>query len=488
MAGVINPLTQEELLAEKFGAPVYLNSRNQIAALSQSFWAEYYASQHTSMIFDHAEQTFYVYNNANGLFEPKSDHTVRKEIANLLIKSSMEWKYDNLIPGGQWSNWYGLQRHAGARVINEIIQILKGSRLERDAFKQKHKTIIHLATGMLELQKDGSVISKEFSPDYRSRNASPISYDPQASCPQFKEKILGHLSEEDQLAVQKYAGQCFLGRNLTQTILILWGIGGASKGAFVRILKGLIGESNVGQLRTNQLEGRFEISRYANRTLLVGPYVKPDFLSNDGATILKGIIGGDTFDIEHKNSNATATAEGIWNAVVTANTNLKLQLHDDEEAWRRRLIIIYYDKPFTGNQDPDIGVRLLREEGSGILNWAIEGAKKLLADGRFILSDKQKDRVEKMINESKSLGLFLNEEMYRAESLDLTTNEIVDRYYQFCSHHEWMPVAEPKLRNELKVMITSKFGVTESNSIDRGGKDHRGFRGVALRVAIEAME
>jgi P4 family phage/plasmid primase-like protien len=491
MAGVFDPdpQTQEELLAAKFGAPVYLNSRKQIAALGQSFWAEYYANQHICIIFDHAEQTFYVYNDANGLFELKSEHTVRKEIADLLIKSSLEWKYETLVTnsGKPWSDWYGLQRHAGAKTIGEIIQMLKGSRLEIGSFK-KRNTVMHLANCMLELQKDGSVIRKNFSPDYRSRNASPISYDPNAQCPEFKKRILGHLSESDRLALQKYSGQCFLGYNLTQTILILWGVAGASKGAFVRILKGLIGESNVGQLRTNQLEGRFEISRYAKRTLLVGPDVKPDFLSCDGAMILKGLIGGDTFDIEYKNSNGAESTAGVWNAAATANSSLKLQLNDDEDAWRRRLVIVYYNTPFVGDRDPEIEEKLLRDEGSGILNWAIEGAKKLIADGIFNLSEEQKSRVENMINESRSLGLFLNEEMYRAESSDLTTNEVVDRYYQFCSQHEWTPLLERTLRSDLKVMIASKFGVSESNSVERNGACNRGFRGIGLRIPTEAME
>jgi P4 family phage/plasmid primase-like protien len=489
MAGVFDPTRTPEKLAEAFGAPVYLNNRKKIEALGQSFWAEHYANQYTCIIFDRDEQTFYVYNDANGLFEPKSDHTIRKEIADLLIKSSTEWKYDKLVThsGKPWSDWYGLQRHAGSRVIGEITLMLKGRREEIDAFR-KDSTVIHLANCMLELQKNGSVVRKDFNPDYRSRNASPIKYNPEADCPEFKKRILGHLPEDDQLALQKYMGQCFLGYNMTQTMLILWGAAGASKGALIRIQKGLVGESNVGQLRTNQLDGRFEIARYAKRTLLLGPDVRPDFLSCDGAVILKAIIGGDTFDIEHKNSNDTESIEGRWNVAVTANSSLKLQLNEDEDAWRRRLVIVYYDAPFSGNREPGIEERLLREEGSGILNWAIEGAKMLLADGKFTLSERQQNRVEDMINESKSLGIFLNEEVCRDENSDLTTNELVDRYYQFCSHHEWAPMLERTLRSQLKVQIASKYGVSESNSIDRGGMANRGFRGIGLRLATEAME
>jgi putative DNA primase/helicase len=98
------------------------------------------------------------------------------------------------------------------------------------------------------------------------------------------QSILGHVCEDDRLLLQKYAGQCLLGRNLTQRFGILDGVGASSKGSFVLTISGVIGQKNVYELRTNMLAERFEIGRMIGRTLLVGSDVKGNFLSRPGAS------------------------------------------------------------------------------------------------------------------------------------------------------------------------------------------------------------
>jgi len=51
---------------------------------------------------------------------------------------------------------------------------------------------------------------------------------------------------------------------------------------------------------------------------------------------------------------------------------------------------------------------LLREEGSGILNWAIEGACKLLKNGGQIpRSEEQTKRIRELLLESESVPAFV---------------------------------------------------------------------------------
>jgi len=103
--------------------------------------------------------------------------------------------------------------------------------------------------------------------------------------------------------VQQYCGQCLLGRNLTQRILLLDGVAEASKGALVLIAAGIVGRENIYELRTKHLDGRFEIGRMIGKTLLLGSDVKADFLSSEGASRLKALVGGDVLEVERKTSN-----------------------------------------------------------------------------------------------------------------------------------------------------------------------------------------
>ena len=58
------------------------------------------------------------------------------------------------------------------------------------------------------------------------------------------------------------AGRRRLARNLTQTILLLHGPGGANKGTISNIIQRILGELNCYELRTDHLDERFEIFRY----------------------------------------------------------------------------------------------------------------------------------------------------------------------------------------------------------------------------------
>ena len=94
---------------------------------------------------------------------------------------------------------------------------------------------------MVELADSGEWEMRPFSPDYHSRNRCDIVYDPAADCPRFKEHLLSPLMEEDDVELmQKYFGQCLLGRNLTQSILLLTGSGGSWKGTVANLLELLV--------------------------------------------------------------------------------------------------------------------------------------------------------------------------------------------------------------------------------------------------------
>ena len=98
-----------------------------------------------------------------------------------------------------------------------------------------------------------------------------------------KDLPAGHGSRTTSGSSSIICGQCLLGRNLTQTILILDGPGNASKGTLSNIVQQVIGERNCYELRTDHLSERFEVFRYIGRTMLYGADVEPGFLRTEGA-------------------------------------------------------------------------------------------------------------------------------------------------------------------------------------------------------------
>ena len=126
-------------------------------------------------------------------------------------------------------------------------------------FEKDQAEFIPVSNGMLRLS-DRALLP--FSPSYRCRHKLAVAYDEKAYCPRFLDILLKPaLDAGDIFLIQRYFGLALLGVNLSQKILLLTGTAGGGKSTLVSVLTGIIGNENVGQLRTDQLGERFEIGR-----------------------------------------------------------------------------------------------------------------------------------------------------------------------------------------------------------------------------------
>jgi hypothetical protein len=461
-------------------SPAYWDKDNRyITRLNEPFWARFYACHEKSLIFETNEEQFYTYDEQTGLFLPQSVDSIRKNLAELIFQCSRIWA----------DRGYGsLEKFRSERVLHGIIAHLRGEVEQSDFFNRRGdwQRALHLGNGVLVFGVDGSHAIQPFSQEFRSRNRSPINFERDAKCPNFVDRFLGHLEPDDRELIQKYGGQCLLGRNLTQRILILEGVANASKGAFVQTTRGVVGPSNCYELRTEHLAERFEIGRMTGKTLLLGADVRADFLSTKGAGRLKALVGGDTLEAERKGSNKQYSLDGVFNVIVTANSRLRVRLEGDRGAWERRISIVRYDRPYEGKKVPDIHRFLLETEAAGILNFYIEGAQKLIREvnelGDIVLSDRQKERVATLLSESDSLRLFLSEKIARTsrQGDNLTVNEIVEAYSSYCISAGWTPIPVGLAQRHMEDLMLELFSTAKVNNIEREGKAQRGFRNVRL--------
>jgi putative DNA primase/helicase len=175
-------------------------------------------------------------------------------------------------------------------------------------------------------------------------------------------------------------GQCLLGKNITARLLVTHGQGGNGKSQVARIFRAIVGSENCYELRTKHVDSRFEQYRFIGKTLLLGADVPADFLSTAGAAELKKLSGGDALSPEAKSGNGIFELTGDLNFLITSNSRLKIHLEGDESAWRRRLLLIPWIAPKPKKEISGFADHLLETEGSGILNWALEGLETLLAD------------------------------------------------------------------------------------------------------------
>ena len=188
------------------------------------------------------------------------------------------------------------------------------------------------------LKSDDKADFVSFSPEFYSRNQSPILFDENAQCPRFLDELLyPATTSEDAILIQKYTGLCLLGNNLIQRLLILDGEAGRGKSTISLIIQGLVGLNNVTELRTKHLAERFEVYRYLKKTLLIGVDVPGDFLSQKGAYVLKALVGGDWMSAEQKGGTRSFQLQGNYCVVITSNSRLQVRLDGDIGAWEEEV-------------------------------------------------------------------------------------------------------------------------------------------------------
>lgn len=465
-----------KMLEEKYGPPFFYRlDKGKIVfeGLNESYFAGLNAAHHDEL-YEPIENVFYRYSAETGLYSEVTVDAIKQEISGYLLKI------------GRDSGIVGMVKGRTDRQLTAIIGHLRGIVERRDAFR-KTANCIHLANGVLEVKKDGTVELLPFSPKYRSRNRSPIAYDPKATCPRFlNELLLPSVHPEDVPVIQKYLALCLLGRNLVQRFMILDGTPGRGKSQLAIIFQNLIGLPNCTQLRTEHLTGRFELFRYLKKTLLVGVDVPGDFLSTRGAQVLKALVGGDIMEAEQKGEKGGVPIEGTFCVVITSNSRLRVKLEGDPDAWRRRLLIVRYETPPVAKKIPDFGQYLIQAEGSGILNWALQGLADLFRDieatGDVALTPRQRGIVDALLTESDSLGHYLQERVEKDASGDLTVEEIVAGYLQHCPARGWVPIPTTLIQRRLEERMLELFQTGKSNSIKRGGVCCRGFRNVRFKT------
>jgi P4 family phage/plasmid primase-like protien len=456
-------------LALRFGEPYLSNGRGGFQ-VNQMFFVRRFAVEHL-ILHEPNERDFYTYDETNGVWVPQTSDSIKATMAADWQRYPSEIDEPGLLP----------LRTNG--LLDSLVSLLRGHVEKIEPFK-KTRRIIHLQNGMLHLDHEGAQLH-EFSPDYYSRNVCPIPWDPDAGGPRFISELLeSALDPEDVSLLQRWCGSLLLGRNLAQRIVLLVGTAGGGKSTLLEIIEAVIGPANVCQLRTEHLNDRFEISRFLRKTMLSGKDVLGDFLMKEGAHVLKALVGHDLLSAERKGSNAEFQVRGEFGVAISCNSRLRVKLDGDVDAWRRRFLMVRYEKPKPKERILDFAKTLLSQEASGILKWMVDGAIMHLREcdsvGDYDTNDDQKDRVDQLLAESDSIRHFVTERIRPECGADLTVTEIVSAYFDYCSEKGWVAFGSNRVARDLPDLMLETFRSTQNTHIERGGKRQRGYPGVSF--------
>jgi hypothetical protein len=455
-----------------------------VKELLQPFWAHYLAADQP-LVFHQGEKQFYRYNRREGVWAVVGKQILGQRLLELLCAADRGLSGNEpMYPDGTKAphKVTGLQKKINNRFNGEVLALLASVVADADPFRGsagagEYRVVFQDRTVTITTGGSGA---RWFAEPHRACNgetsglAVPLVED--AKCDRFRKDLLPQLGEDDRRLLELFMGQLILQRNVTQTMLIVEGPGNDGKSTAANILKKLVGNGNHANLRTKHLGKQFEIGRMAAATLLIGRDVPQNFLAEENADVIKGLVGGDWLQGELKHGNAMLDVQGKFNLLVTTNERQRLKLGGgDVEAWRRRLLYIRLEAVRRGASIPDFDEMLWRSEGEGIARLALERALHLLSVGgggrkAFALTSAQLELADELVHGSDTLRNFVKERLEAREGCRVEKSKLIEAYEDWCFNNDYLPEQRYGLQGRVEALTRELFGIGWSNNPKYGGR------------------
>jgi P4 family phage/plasmid primase-like protien len=459
---------EDDLVFAEYGPPFITDDNGKVRLNERSVATK--CATLNMVSYDHTLKIYERFDQPSGLWAPIHEGEVRRLLADLLLKLGADYGHEQFVRLNKTSQ------------LNSLCKMVQAYRLQVAA--EDTIGLVHLANGVLDLRGNAPKL-RPHDAKFQFRFSSGIHYNPKAKCPRFLNQLLrSALATEDIALLQKYCGSMLLGPNTCHGILLVGGTAGGGKSTLVTILEKVLGEDSVAHLRTKHLNGRFETSGFLNKRVLLGKDVPGDTLSEKGAQFLKALTGGDLLQAEIKYNAQKQPIRGDFHVVIVSNSKLRIALSGDEGAWGRRLLMVEFENARPVKPIPNFAEKLVAEEASGILNWLIDGAmacrKELERIGFLALTARQKQRVAALLHDSDSTRSFIEHCVREKSGGDVTSEELLLRYYAECEKHNWCAVSSHEFQTRVPDLLGLKFKVARRNDITREGHAVRGYKGIVL--------
>ena len=334
----------------------------------------------------------------------------------------------------------------------------------------KEQSLLHLKNGILNLK---TMKLEEFSPEIISTIQMPVEYDEDAKCPRFKKFLSEVISEEDLSVMQELFGFCLLKDYRFQKAVMLVGSGSNGKSVLLNVIKEFLGSDNISNVSLQDFDsrrGHFSKAYLYNKLANIYGDLSNRAMYETG--IFKQLTGGDQIQAEFKFKSAFKFTNF---AKLIFSCNQLPEVKDNTDAFYRRWIFFNFPNKFKGNNaNPKILKELTTEkELSGILNWAINGLKKLLKQGGFSNEKSEEELKEYYDRMSSSLKAFIMDFVEAAAQEHIPKEDFYNIYTKYCVDNNLPIKSKDLVSKELPALIP-----VTSTRLGESGNRYRAWNGI----------
>lgn len=247
------------------------------------------------------------------------------------------------------------------------------------------------------------------TPSFITFNALPINYDPNATCPrftQFLSEIWG-TDEDMKKMLTEWMGYLLIAGNDFQKMAVLMGVSRGGKSLIAKLCCELVGLENIASTDLNDIHKDSTIQDMHLSSLTYMPDQQDVDFQNKNRSLgtLKAVTGGDPigWHLIFKGRR-----KGVISSKLMMTTNNLPTFSDASGALVNRMLAFPFDVSFEGREDFSLEKKLIAEL-PGITNLALEGLKRLRANGRFTEPRRSVEEKVEVKNSMFSLSEFIDD-------------------------------------------------------------------------------
>ena len=333
--------------------------------------------------------------------------------------------------------------------------------------------LLHLPTGDLYAS----------TPEFFGLSASDVQYDPNAPAPRQWLKFLQELFGKDQEAInllQDWFGYALSPDASLQKILLLIGPKRSGKGTIARILTWVLGRRSVAGPTMSSLAEPFGLEPLIASPLAIvsDARIGPRTDKSAIAERLLSVSGEDQISVRRKFKQAWTGRLPTRFMIIT---NELPNLGDGSGALAGRFLLLLLSNCYFGREDPGLTEKLLQEL-PGILNWSIEGYRRLQERRRFVQPRSAQEALDDIEALSSPVKAFIRETCIVGQGRTVASDTLWEAW-RCWSEQEGRRDAGTRVwfgRN----LLSAEPGITQSKP-GRGDERCRTYVGITLKPGAE---
>lgn len=356
-----------------------------------------------------------------------------------------------------------LGEKSSVRKINETIELLKIKTCATITESKKiavKNGLLNIETGELE----------EFTPLEFNTNKLNVIFNKEAKSEAWL-KFIDQVCPDDKILLQEWSGYLLVKGYPFHIIMWLYGPTGRNgKGTWARTIQAILGEDNYSNVSIDEFDGKHRFAVFNLRDSLFNICSEPRTDRVLSVEMLQMITGQDDIDAERKGVQERFKFRN--GAKITVMGNKFPTLDNPTEAFWERLKLCNFPNQFIGSEQiQEIEKQWLDDpiQRSGILNWILEGTKRLLTNKKFTETKTQKETILQFKRASDTISAFLMECVEFEKNSFVPKIQAYEHYKKYCEHHEIINKSNnefsQKLKDTKKIKDTSTRILTKKTKV-----------------------